>query len=58
MIIGSNLMSELVGLVINCENKIVKWKEQKNHMTTSSTKFKNEQNLNAILESTQEPKMY
>ena len=55
MIVGLDLMSEL-GLIINYEDKIVEWKELKIHMTTSSTKFKNKQHLNAILESTQEPK--
>ena len=55
MIIGLDLMSEL-GLIINCEDKIVEWKELKIPMTTASTKFKNKQQLNAMLESTQEPK--
>ena len=55
MIIGLDPMNE-VGLIINCEDKIEEWKEPKVHMATSSTKFKNKQHLNAILESTQEPK--
>ena len=55
MIIGLDLMSEL-GLIINCEDKIVKWNEVQIHMTTSSTKFENKQHLNSILKSTQESK--
>ena len=39
MIIGLDLMGEL-GLIINCEEKIVEWKELKIPMTTASTKFK------------------
>ena len=48
-------MSEL-GLIVNCEYKIVEWKELKILMTTVSTKLKNKQHLYAILESTKEPK--
>ena len=44
-IIGLELMSEL-GLIINCKDKIVEYKELKIPITTSSTKFKNRQNLN------------
>ena len=56
MTIGLNLLSEL-GLIINSEDKTVEWRELEISMTTYSTKFRNKYHLNAILESTHEPKM-
>ena len=41
MIIVLDLMSE-IGLIINCEDKIVEWRESKIPMTTALT-FKNKQ---------------
>ena len=38
IIIDLYLMSKL-DLIINCEDKIVEWRELKNSMTTSSTRF-------------------
>ena len=54
MIIGLDLLCEL-GLIINCEDKVVEWQDLKIPMTTPVTKFKNKKQLRAVLESTQEP---
>ena len=54
MIIGLDLLCEL-GLIINCEEKVVEWQDLKIPMTTPVTKFKNKKQLRAVLESTQEP---
>ena len=40
MIIGLDLLCEL-GLIINCEDKVVEWQDLKIPMTTPVTKFKN-----------------
>ena len=42
MIIGLDLTSEL-GLIINCDDKIVEWKELKNPMIKVLTRFKTKQ---------------
>ena len=43
MIIGLDLIYEL-GLIINCEEKVVEWQDLKIPMTTPVTKFKNRNN--------------
>lgn len=52
MIIGLEFLCEL-GLIINCEVKVVEW--QKNPMTTPVLKFQNKKQLRAVLKRTREP---
>ena len=53
MIIGLDLLCEL-GLIINCEEKVVEWQDLKIPMTTPVTKFKNKKQLRTVLESIKE----
>ena len=48
MIIGLDLLCEL-GLIINCEEKVVEWQDLKIPMTTPVTKFKNKKQLRVVL---------
>ena len=54
MIIGLDLLCDL-GLIINCEEKVVEWQDLKIPMTTSVSKSENKKQLRAVLESTREP---